>query len=238
MFMKPFFVFAFWVFLLAGVAEAQTPTTAPATKRTTAAPTTPRNNSLQQQFNSLKYRSSTHNEFNQDYKVVKLRSLDAFWKNVADTLRARQLKVKQARKDIEQELQQAKNNLQAQEKQLQVLKQENAQKELAVQQSAHNVANISFLGLDMNKTTFVILSWGIIAILLIGLGVIFYLYKNSKYVADEKVKSYNDVEQEFKTHKQTARDKELKIKRELQTEINRVEELKQEIAALKKQTQV
>jgi hypothetical protein len=232
--MKAFFLnFSFLLFFAATVC-AQTP----ATQKTAATQTESKNNTLQQQFKSLKYLSSTHKEFNQDYKVVKLRRLDAFWQNVADTLRAREIKLKNARKDIEKELLQAKQSLQAQEKQLQMLKQENAQKELAVQQSAHNVANISFLGLDMNKITFVILSWGIIAFLLIGLGILFYLYKNSKYVADEKVKSYNDVEQELKNHKQTARDKELKIKRELQTEINRVEELKQEIALLKKQTQL
>lgn len=236
--MKAIFLISSFLLFFSGFVLAQTAATPPATKRAYPAQTQPRINTLQQQFNSLKYRSSTHKEFNQDYKVVKLRSLDAFWQNVADTLRARQLKVKQARKDIEQELVQAKKSLQEQESQIQTLQQENTRKELAVQQNAHNVANISFLGLDMNKTTFVILSWGIIAILLFGIGILFYLYKNSKYVSDEKVKSYNDIEQEFKEHKQTARDKELKIKRELQTEINRVEELKQEIALLKKQTQL
>ncbi|MGV3587833.1 MAG: hypothetical protein ACO1OF_12575 [Adhaeribacter sp.] len=229
--MKAIFLISSILIFSTGVVFAQAPAQKPATAQ-------PKNNTLQQQFNSLKYLSSTHKEFNQDYKVVRLNRLDGFWRNVADTLRAREIKLKNARKDIEKELLQAKQSLQDQEKQLQTLKQENAQKELAVQQSVHNVANISFLGLDMNKITFVILSWGIIAFLLIGLGILFYLYKNSKYVADEKVKSYNDIEQELKNHKQTARDKELKIKRELQTEINRVEELKQEIALLKKQTQL
>ena len=200
-------------------------------------PIDPKDNTLQQQYKSLKYRSSTHQEFNQDYKVIKLRSLDALWRNVEDTLKARQLKVKQARKGIEQELLQAKKSLQDQDAQLQTLKQENIRKEQEVQKSAHNVANISFLGLDMNKTTFVILSWGIILVLLVLLGVIFYLYKNSKYVTDEKIKAFNDIENEYKNHKQNARDKELKIKRELQTEMNRVEDLKQEIQVLKKQAQ-
>jgi hypothetical protein len=231
--MKTIFLFASFLLFSVNVINAQV--TSPGSKNSSSAQTDPKINTLQQQFNSLKHRSSTHTEFNQDYKVVKLRSLDAFWRNVADTLRARELKVKQARKGIEQELVQAKQNLQAQENQLKSLKQENAQKDLEVQKSAHNVANISFLGMDMNKTTFVILSWGIIILLLAGLGILFYLYKNSKYVTDEKIKSYNDIEQEFKTHKQTSREKELKIKRELQTEMNRVEELKQEIALLKKQ---
>ncbi|MDB5261198.1 MAG: hypothetical protein JWQ14_479 [Adhaeribacter sp.] len=232
--MKAIYFFTFLLLFSVSVVSAQT---APVTGKAASAQTDPKINTLQQQFNQLKYRSSTHSEFNQDYKVVKLRNLDAFWKNVADTLRARDIKVKQARKGIEQELVQAKKNLQEQDNQLQRLKQENAQKELEVQKSVHNVANISFLGLDMNKTTFVILSWGTIIILLVGLGILFYLFKNSKYVTDEKIKSYNDIEQEFKTHKQTSREKELKIKRELQTEMNRVEELKQEIAVLKKQAQ-
>lgn len=230
--MKAIFLLSFFAIFFFSAVKAQVPPSSRATATDTRA------NTLQQQFNSLKYRSSTHTEFNQDYKVVKLRSLDGLWKNIQDTLRARNLKIKQARKGIEQELVQAQKVIQTQEQQLKFLKQENAQKEQAVQRSAHDIASISFLGLDMNKQTFAILSWAIIFILLIGLGIVFFLYKNSKTVTDEKVKAYQDIDQEFKTHKQNARDRELKIKRELQTELNRVEDLNQQIALLKKQTQV
>jgi hypothetical protein len=50
------------------------------------------------------------------------------------------------------------------------------------------------------------------------------------------MKTCQDVELEFTEFKKAARDRELKIKRELQTEMNHKEELRQQIAALQKQS--
>lgn len=195
-------------------------------------------NSLSNQYLGLKNKSSHYQENRVAYKVVRLSSLDSFWKSVQDTIRAREQALLQARKGIDQELVQARENLKKQATELEALKEENALKEQEVQKSANEKANLTVLGLNINKQTYVILSWGIILTLLVVFAVVMFLYKNSKLVTDEKKKAFEEIDQEFKEHKQNARDRELKIKRELQTEMNRVEELNQQIAQLRKQAQV
>lgn len=220
-----FFSF-FLVFVLLGQAQQ------------TAAPKARGTVSLQQQFNGLKFRSSSYKEFNQDYKVVRLNSLEAFWKNVQDSLNAREQNIRKAGKATEQALTQARKDLAIQKAEIETLKQANARKELQIRKTEHDVASLSVFGLDINKQVYVIISWIIILGLLVMAGVFSFLYKKSKLVTDEKIKAFDQINQEYNSHKQSARERELKIKRDLQTEANRVAELNQEIALLKKQVQM
>ena len=223
--MKAFFLSLFFV-LSVSVANAQ------GTSKESAAAT----ENLARQFNKLKANSNSYSENNKTYKVVDVSALDAFWKNVQESFEAREQKLKQAGVQTEQDLVQAKDSIAAQQEQLQELKQQYAAKEQEVQQNIHDVANLSVLGIDMEKQTYVIISFVVIITLLILLGIIMLQYKSSKSVADEKRKAYDDVHQEYDDYKKGAREKELKLKRELQTEMNRIEELNQQIASLKKQS--
>ena len=191
--------------------------------------------SLQQQFNGIKNRSSSYKEFNQNYKVVRVTYLDSFWKNVQDSLKARERNIKLAGKATEQALVKARQELSSQAAQLQALKQENANKEQQIQKTSHEISSLSVFGLDMNKQVYVILSWLVILALAIVSGVFAYLYKKSKVTTDQKINAFEEISKEFKEHKQNAREREIKIKRELQTESNKVEELKQQIIQLNKQ---
>ncbi|MDQ3289652.1 MAG: hypothetical protein M3Q05_00025 [Bacteroidota bacterium] len=222
--MKVIALFIATVFMLISGVQAQQP-----------APVKPTYNALQNQFNALKSRSTSYREYEQDFKVVQVKRLDAFWKNVQDSLRAREATVRKAGKSTEQALKKAKQDLARYEAELQSLKQANLRKEQQIQQNEHDVASLSVFGLDMDKQVYVILSWIIILGLLITALVFSYLYKKSKVTTDQKVKAFEEVSQEFNVHKQSARERELKIKRELQTESNRVAELTQEITLLKKQ---
>ncbi|QMU27224.1 hypothetical protein [Adhaeribacter radiodurans] len=222
--MKVIALFIATVFMLVAGAQAQQP-----------APVKPTYNALQNQFNALKSRSTSYKEYNQDFKVVQVKRLDTFWKNVQDSLRARESTVRKAGKATELALKKAQQDLAQQKAELQSLKQANIRKEQQIQQNAHDVASLSVFGLDMNKQVYVILSWIVILGLLMATLVFSYLYKKSKVTTDEKIKAFEEVSQEFTVHKQSARERELKIKRDLQTESNRVAELNQEITLLKKQ---
>ncbi|QNF32362.1 hypothetical protein HUW51_06315 [Adhaeribacter swui] len=199
------------------------------------APAKSPSNELKYQFNALKSRSSSYREYNQDYKVIQVRRLDAFWQNVQDSLKAREQNIRKAGRATEKALAEARQDLASQKAELQSLKEANAQKEQQIKQSTHDVNSLSVLGLDINKQVYVVISWIIIIGLLVVAAVFSYLYKKSKIITDEKIKAYEEVSQEFTVHKQSARERELKIKRDLQTEANRVAELNQEIAALRKQ---
>ncbi|WP_210465864.1 MULTISPECIES: hypothetical protein [Rufibacter] len=207
------------------VTSGQAQTAAPAQNRATY--------NLQQQFSSLKFRSSTEMKYNQPHKVVKQASLDAFFKNVQDTLRARQQSIKNAGKETAVALAKTQKELADQKAQVQALQEVNAQKEKQIQQGAHDVASLTVLGIDMDKQVYVWLSLAIIAVLGIIAAIFASMYKNSNRVTEEKIRAYDELTEEFKAHKQLAREKEIKLKREQQSEANKVEELKQQLAQLR-----
>ncbi|MBF9254593.1 hypothetical protein I2I11_14910 [Pontibacter sp. 172403-2] len=223
--MKAFFLPLLLVLFSAG-AMAQ------GTKKTAAAPAS---NGLASQFNKLKDNSNSYREKGEAYKVVNVRELDAFWENVQRTMEQSEKKLLDGSKETRQDLAEAQATIAQQQKQLQVLKAENAQKEQEVQKSASAIANISVLGLDMPKQLYVLLSAIIILALLVLLAVIMAIYRRSKQVTDAKQRAADEMEQELNECKKTYREKELKLKRELQTEMNRVEELNKEIASLQRQ---
>ena len=204
----------------------------------TAKEETPANNSLARQFKNLKDDANSYVENNRTYKVVNVKALDAFWKSVQDSMEAREKALLEAGKERDQELAQAKENIQQQNSQLQALKEQYAAKEKEVEQSAYNVANLSVLGIDMEKQHYVILSFAVIITLLVLSGIFLMQYRSSKLVAVEKQRAFEEIDQEYNEYKKNAREKELKVKRELQTEMNRIDELNQQIAALKKQSHV
>jgi hypothetical protein len=223
-FMKAITLSLLFCFVLITVGQAQTAVPAKVREKY----------NLQQQYSSLKYRSSSHREFNQEYKVVKLSSLDAFFRSVQDTLKVREQSIKNAGKETAVALAKTQKELADQKAQVVALQEVNAQKEKQIQQGAHDVASLSVLGIDMDKQVYVILSLMIILVLGAVAAVFAFMYKNSNKVTQEKINAYEEISEELKNHKQTAREKELKLKREQQSEANKVEELKQQIADLQK----
>jgi hypothetical protein len=189
---------------------------------------------LQKQFNELKQESNSYQEKNREYKVVNVATLNNFWKSVQATITGIEQQQQKSRTSAEQNLVKANEEIENQKKEIAALKKDNALKEQEVQQSINDVTNLSVLGINMQKQFYVILSLAIIAGLLIMVAVAMSLYKSSKRVTDEKKRAYDEIDLEFNEFKKTARERELKVKRDLQTEMNRVEELNQQIASLQK----
>ncbi|MBD1397738.1 hypothetical protein H9Q13_11230 [Pontibacter sp. JH31] len=191
-------------------------------------------NKLSGQFNDLKTNSNSYSEGNREYKVVNVSLLNAFWQSVQATIKQTEQKQIKDLNATKADLATARAKINEQEKQLQALKLDNAAKEAAVQQSEDAVNNISVLGIGIHKQVYVIINTAIIALLLIALGVIYTQYKSSKKVTDEKRKEFESIDQEYNDFKKNAREREIKIKRELQTEMNLVAELNDQIASLQK----
>ncbi|QCR22540.1 hypothetical protein C1N53_09460 [Pontibacter sp. SGAir0037] len=189
------------------------------------------NTKLEKQYESLKSNSNTW----QGYKVVNINTLESFWKSVQETVAAKDQKLNNFEAEAEAKLQEARKDVAGQQQQLQTMQNEIKQKEADIQQSMHDITHISVLGIDVPKQLYIILNSGIILALLIALGVIAVQHKSSKSVATEKRKAYDQVAQELNDYMKNARERELKIKRELQTERNLVEELQQQLSTVKKQ---
>lgn len=182
--------------------------------------TTEGNNTLSQQFNSLKDNSNSY----QEYKVIKLTSLNTFWSNVNDSLAA-----------IQKEIIVANNNITSLQQNLDSLKNKLEAREAALEKSEYDIAHLSVLGMDVQKESYVSFTWGVFFVLLLLLGIAIAKYRSSNKVAVEKKSDYEALNNELNDCKQKAREKEIKLMRDLQTERNHVEELNQKIVALRKQ---
>ena len=87
--------------------------------------------------------------------------------------------------------------------------------------SQSKVDNISLFGLLLNKTTYNSILWGLIGVLLISLLFFIYKFKNSNVLTNEAKASLVDVEQEFEQFRKKTLEKEQKLRRQLQDEINK-----------------
>lgn len=177
-------------------------------------------NSLTAQFNTLKEKSNTY----QEYKVIRLVSLNSLWKNVEDSLAA-----------IHKEILEANNEIAGQNQKLDSLKSKLEAREAALEKSEYDIAHLQVLGMDVEKGSYVSFSWGVFFVLLLILAIAIAKYKSSNKVAVEKKTEYEELSQELNDYKQKAREKEIKLMRELQTERNTIEELNQKIVTLRKQ---
>ncbi|MDN3665456.1 tRNA (guanine-N1)-methyltransferase [Algibacter miyuki] len=162
--------------------------------------------SIDNQFEFVIRRSNSW----QDYKTVKktwlytlkehtLDSLKAVHKDLADT----QVVVKTQVKEIAD----LKLNL------------SNTQSELDKTNTEKN--NMALFGLQMSKSSYNVLMWSIIGALLALLLFFIYKFKNSNAVTREAKKNLEETEEEFEEHRKTALEREQKVRRQLQDEINK-----------------
>lgn len=169
-------------------------------------------NSLSAQFKEMKDEANNY----QQYKVVKEVNLNTFWKNVQDTLEVKR-----------QEIQEANNKINAQQQEIVKLTSDVETRDQNLVEANSKIANLSVLGMEVNKETFVVTFWVVLAVLLAIIAFIFYKHYYSKQYAVKKHNEYEELDREFADYKIRAREKETRLMRDLQTERNRIEELSQ-----------
>ncbi len=81
--------------------------------------------------------------------------------------------------------------------------------------------SISLLGIAMSKSGYSILVWGIIGVLLATLLFFIYKFKASNILTVEAKNNLEELEEEFTIHKKKSLEKEQKLRRQLQDEINK-----------------
>lgn len=184
----------------------------------------PTSGTLSEQFENMKSISTTYRSpnNNQNYKVVKVSRLDEFFRNVRDSLQKNDGIMAEKTETIEK-----------QETRISTLETQLGEQEKAVTDSEYDTRHIEVLGMDIEKGSYKTMNWVIILALIIILAFFLYKYKESNKVAVQKKSEYDTLEENFNVFKQNARDKEIKLKRELQTELNRNEELNQKLSTRK-----
>ncbi|TDT45499.1 hypothetical protein CLV90_2587 [Maribacter spongiicola] len=86
--------------------------------------------------------------------------------------------------------------------------------------------SMSFLGLPVSKGTYNFVLWTIIGALFLTLGFFIYKFRNSNILTQEAKQNLSELEVEYEDHRRRSLEREQKISRQLQDEINKQKKTK------------
>ncbi|TVZ57198.1 hypothetical protein OD91_2508 [Lutibacter sp. Hel_I_33_5] len=163
-------------------------------------------NTLQVQFDAIYRTSSSY----QDYKVI------------------RKTRFQKLKTDVLDSIKELKNVIQEKEKLILTTSAEKNKLKTEIEQVQGNLDNaiskdntVNILGINLSKSLYNIIVWGLIFTLLIGLLFFIYRFNNSNVLTRQAKDSLADVEFEFEQHRKKALEREQKVRRQLQDEINK-----------------
>ncbi|WP_121966136.1 hypothetical protein [Myroides sp. N17-2] len=163
-------------------------------------------NTIDNQFNTLLNESTNW----QNSKIVQLDKLQQLQKNVNDSLTKLQLTIVN-NKDASLEHKESVESLTSQLK----ITQDSLATTLATN------TNIDVLGMSSEKSTFMTIIWSIMGLLVGLLGVIYYRFKKSFSSIKEAQSKLAETEAELDELRKSSLEREQKIRRQLQDEINK-----------------
>ncbi|MBQ4821203.1 tRNA (guanine-N1)-methyltransferase [Aquimarina sp. MMG016] len=161
---------------------------------------------IEKQFDIVIKKSSRY----QEYKVIKQVWINKLKSNTIDTIKTLESKLKTTNLEIAEQ----KSTITG------------LQESLA--KTNENLANItnekdsmSFFGASVAKSGYKTIMWSIIGALLALLGFFIFKFKNSNAVTVQAKKALAETEAEFEDHRRRALEREQKVMRKLQDEINK-----------------
>jgi len=81
--------------------------------------------------------------------------------------------------------------------------------------------SFSVAGISLQKSTYNLIVWGVIFLLAAALIFYIYRYNQSNVVTNDTKKAIEELQEEFDQHRKKAMEKEQKLKRQLQDELNK-----------------
>ncbi len=158
----------------------------------------------------IKKSSSWRDERGQSYKVTKSHWLNELKAHTLDSLKA-----------VHKDLLDTQTIVANQKKEIADLKTNLSNTQIALDKTNSEKNSMSLFGIQMSKTGYNGLMWAIIAGLL-GLFLLFvYKFNNSNKVTKGAKLALSEMEEEFEEHRKTALEREQKVRRQLQDEINK-----------------
>ena len=146
----------------------------------------------------------------QKYEAVKFSSLLTLKANVLDSLKTTYAKLDSSQKIV--------NN---QAKEIDGLKTQLQNTKTNLEETNSEKDNMALLGMQMSKGSYNILMWSVIAGLLALLLVFIYKFKGSNTLTKEAKFRLDEIETEFEEHRRGALEREQKVRRQLQDELNK-----------------
>ncbi|MEC4113507.1 LPXTG cell wall anchor domain-containing protein [Myroides pelagicus] len=163
-------------------------------------------NSINNQFTTLLEESTNY----QSYKVVSKERLYNLQKNVGDSIEALQKNIDQVNNQIKEQ----SSTVDSLSNKLNTIQ---GDLDLALQKEN----SFEVFGTITEKSTYQTIVSAIIGLLLIGLGIIFFRYKKSHTDIKDAIKKLDDTELELEELRRSSLEREQKIRRQLQDEINK-----------------
>jgi F0F1-type ATP synthase assembly protein I len=169
---------------------------------------------LNQKWDNMLSKSENY----QNYKVIKTSELLDVWKSIQDSIVR-----------FKAELVQERNRIKGQNAQIIQLQKQVSDVKEELNGVTTQKNSMSFLGMDVDKYVYTSALWMIILIVVGSCAVLFYLYTKSNKVTVQKITEYDQLSRSFEEYKQGKIEMERKLKREIQTNANMVEELKSKL---------
>lgn len=164
------------------------------------------NGNLTQQFDYVFQKSNSF----QEYKVIKKEYFALLKKNSNDS-------VNRFKKEVEQ----LKLQFSAYDENLQSLKDTLATTKSTLEEMKNAQNSMNFLGISVAKSSYSMIMWGIVLLLLFLTLIILFRYKSAKTISNESLRSFEKLEEDFEDFKRKSLEKEQKLGRQLQDEINK-----------------
>jgi DNA mismatch repair ATPase MutS len=165
-----------------------------------------KNGTIENQFDYVFQKSNNY----QDYKVVKKEDLNLLNKNSMDSI----AKFKTALNELKVKFSTHDAIVTGLNDSLQVVK-----TELKDLKSAQN--NVDFLGTPVSKSSYNLIMWSIVSVLLLIVLISFFQMRSAKSFSKSAHNELVKLEEEFEEYKHKALEKEQKLGRQLQDEINK-----------------
>ncbi|MFD0751766.1 hypothetical protein ACFQZS_16560 [Mucilaginibacter calamicampi] len=134
----------------------------------------------------------------------------AFWKNIRDSLNNNRRQLKEVNDKLaasNQSINQLQTSVTAHETEL------------------SEADSVDFIGISFSKNGYSTMMWGLVLVLGAVAATVIFRSGSARSEAAYRTKLYSELEEEYKTYKAKANEKEKKLARELQTERNKVDEL-------------
>ena len=173
------------------------------------------NGSIDSQFEFVYQKSGNYRADGKRYEVVRTISLDKLKQNVLDTLNSynkREAELKQTITGHESTITSLNGKLEETTNNLAAVTEEKD--------------SMSFLGIMVSKSTYNGILWTVIGCLLVLLLFFIYKFRNSTILTQEAKTNLSELETEYEDHRRRALEREQRISRQLQDEINRYKKQK------------
>lgn len=167
-------------------------------------------NTLATQFEELERKSGNYRANGVRYEVMRIGDLYRIKSNIFDSINTANASIKNLTatitsnkaeiEDLNAKLQETTNNLNK------VTKEKDS---------------MSFFGALVSKGTYKLILWGIIVGLLLFLLFFIYRFRNSNFLTQQAKSALADLEKEYEDHRRRALEREQRISRQLQDELNK-----------------